>query len=99
MTKARVSFLLDTDMLSIAPNTDLRDYVLRNVIQSARANLKGQLRAAREADDVADETKAAGIADRMRASMALLMVEANLVVEEVDSSTAVETMLPHETAR
>lgn len=99
MTKARVSFLLDTDMLSLPHDTDLRAYVLRNVVQSARADLKGQLRAARQADGLADGDKAAAIADRMRAVMALLMVEANFLVEDVDASTVVETMLPHETAQ
>lgn len=97
MTKASVTFLLDTDLLGLSPDSDLHAYVAQNMLVAARTQLKRELHNARRDADLASEAKAKLMAARMQAIMGTFMAEANLVVEEVDPTTVVDTTLPHET--
>lgn len=96
MTKASVTFLLDTDLLGLSPDADLQAYVARNMLVAARTQLKRELHDARRDADLASEAKAKLMAERMQGIMGTFMAEANLIVEEVDATTLVEATLPHE---
>ncbi len=92
MTKARVSFLIDTDLLHLPSDIDLLAFVRTNIVAAARAHHMGKLRVARQEGG-------RGVKSAFGAMTLTLMAEANLAVEEVSVSTAVETMLPHERER